>query len=120
MTNNYNFRSPTFDDAGQVLDLMIRCDISESGEADSEMEDLVGDWKDIDLNQDAWLVFTSEKDLFGYASVNPWGADLRYDIYIEPTLDGDKLVRELLSRCETRGAELSKGEKEYGFNVRKS
>jgi len=113
MTSNHIFRSPTFDDAQQVLDLMIRCDIHESGEADSEMEDLVGDWKELDLSQDAWLVFTPENDLFGYASVNPWGADLKYDIYVEPTLDGNELVCELLSRCETRGVELAKLEKDY-------
>jgi len=112
MDKNYSFRSPTFDNAQTVLDLMIRCDIHESGEADSEMEDLVGDWKELDLEQDAWLVFTPENDLVGYASVNSWGADLKYDIYIEPTLDDNELVRKLLSRCETRGAQLAKGEKE--------
>jgi len=113
MTNNFIFRSPTFNDAQPVLDLMIRCDIHESGEADSEMEDLVGDWKELDLNQDAWLVFSLDDNLVGYASVNPWGTDLKYDIYIEPTLAGDELVRELLSRCEARGAEVAKEEKEY-------
>ena len=113
MTNNYNFRSPTFNDTQPVLDLMIRCDIHESGEADSEMEDLVGDWKQLDLSKDAWLVFTPENELVGYSSVNPWGADLKYDIYVEPRLDGDELVRELLSHCEARGIELAKGKKEY-------
>ena len=113
MTNNHTFRSPTFDDAQTVLDLMIRCDIHESGEPDSEMEDLVGDWKELDLEQDAWLVFTLENDLVGYASVNPWGTHLKYDIYVEPTLEDNELVIELLSRCETRGIELAKEEKEY-------
>ncbi|MDX1377844.1 MAG: GNAT family N-acetyltransferase [Anaerolineales bacterium] len=114
MTSNYTFRAPTFDDAKPVLDLMIRCDIHESGEADSEMEDLVGDWKELDLNQDAWLIFSSAENLIGYASVNPWGPDLKYDIYAEPTLDdgNNELVRELLSRCEARGAQLANGEKE--------
>lgn len=112
MTTNYTFRSPTFDDTQSVLDLMIRCDIHESGEADSEMEDLVGDWKELDLDQDAWLVFSSDGNLVGYASVNPWGADLKFDIYVEPTLKDDSLVSELLSRCEARGTQLAKGEKE--------
>ena len=113
MNNNSIFRSPTFDDAQAVLDLMIRCDIHESGEADSEMEDLVGDWKELDLDKDAWLVFSSDDNLIGYASVNPWGADLKYDIYVEPKLDDDTLISELLSRCEARGGQLVKGEKEY-------
>jgi len=107
--NKYHtFRPPTLDDAKQTLDLMIRCDIHDSGEPDSEMEDLVNDWDNIDLNQNAWLVFTPEDKLVGYASVNPWGADLKYDIYIEPTLEGNELVTELLSRCEARGTKLAK------------
>ncbi len=110
MTNEYLFRSPTLDDANPTLELMIRCDIHDSGEPDSEMEDLVNDWGNIDLNQDAWLVFTPEDKLVGYASVNPWGADLKYDIYFEPTLNDDEIVRELLSRCEARGTKLAKGE----------
>jgi len=108
MTNIFTFRSPTLDDAKLTLDLMIRCDIHETGEADSEMEDLVADWKELDLSQDAWLVFTPENDLIGYASVNPWVTDLKYDIYVEPTMDDNELVPELLSRCEMRGTELAK------------
>lgn len=110
MTNKLIFRSPTLDDAKQTLDLMIRCDIAYSGEADSELEDLVNDWNEINLGQDAWLVLASDQNVIGYASVMQWNADLRYDIYVEPTLDDDTLVGELLSRCEARGAQLAKAE----------
>jgi mycothiol synthase len=109
MTNNFIFRSPTLDDAQQTLDLMIRCDIAYSGEADSEMEDLVNDWENSDLSQNAWLVLTSEQQVIGYAAVMQWNADLRYDIYVEPTLADDTIVRELLSRCEARGKTLATG-----------
>lgn len=109
MTNNFIFRSPTLDDAQQTLDLMIRCDIAYSGEADSEMEDLVNDWEYSDLSQDAWLVLTSAQQVIGYAAVMQWNADVRYDIYVEPTLADNTLVSELLSRCEVRGKQLAKG-----------
>jgi mycothiol synthase len=109
MTNNFIFRSPTLDDAQQTLDLMIRCDIAYSGEADSEMEDLVNDWENSDLSQDAWLVLTSAQQVIGYAAVMQWNADLRYDIYVEPTLADDTIVRELLARCEARGKALATG-----------
>jgi ribosomal protein S18 acetylase RimI-like enzyme len=39
-----------------------------------------------------------------------WNADLRYDIYVEPALDDNALVGELLSRCEARGKQLVTGE----------
>jgi mycothiol synthase len=107
MTNNFIFHSPTLDDAQQTLDLMIRCDIAYSGEADSEMEDLVNDWENSDLSQDAWLVLTSEQQVIGYAAVMQWNADLRYDIYVEPTLANDDIISQLLSRCEASGKELA-------------
>lgn len=110
MTKDLIFRSPNMDDAQQALDLMIRCDIHESGEADSELEDLVNDWGEIDLGQDAWMVLSPEQNVIGYASVIPWGPDLKYDIYVEPTLDDNQIVSELLTCCETRGAELAKGD----------
>ena len=110
MTKFLIFRSPILDDAQQTLDLMIRCDIHDSGEADSEMEDLVNDWQNIDLSQDAWLVLTSEQHVIGYAAVMQWNADLRYDIYVEPTLDDKALVGNLLSRCEARSRQLAIGE----------
>jgi ribosomal protein S18 acetylase RimI-like enzyme len=110
MTKNHIFRSPTLHDAKQTLALMIRCDIAYSGEADSELEDLIHDWGEIDLDKDAWLVLTADQNLTGYASVMQWNADLRYDIYVEPTLDDDTLIGELISRCEARGAQLAKAE----------
>lgn len=123
MTKNLIFRSPTMDDKQQTLDLMIRCDIHESGEADSEMEDLTNDWNNLDLSQDVWLAHTFEGNLIGYASVNPWGPDLKYDIYVDPALEASELVRDLLSRCETRGRQLATANKEienakcYGVSV---
>ena len=110
MTKNYTFRSPTLDDAKQTLDLMIRCDIAYSGEADSELEDLINDWGEIDLSQDAWLVLPPDQNVIGYASVMQWNADLRYDIYVEPTLEDNALIGELLSQCEARGKQLAKAE----------
>ena len=37
-------RNPTLDDAQRTLDLMIRCDVSEYGEPDTDMTDLLFDW----------------------------------------------------------------------------
>jgi ribosomal protein S18 acetylase RimI-like enzyme len=87
VNKDFTFRSPVPEDAKRTLDLMIRCDVAYSGEPDSEMEDLLNDWENIDLNQDAWLVFTTENKLVGCASVNPWGADLKYEIHVEPTYE---------------------------------
>jgi ribosomal protein S18 acetylase RimI-like enzyme len=106
MIENLIDRSPTLEDAKQTLELLNRCDIAEYGEPDSAMEDLLNDWNNIDLRQDAWLVFTPEQNLIGYAGVVPWGPDLKYDLYVDPTLAAREIIFGLLTRCEARGIQL--------------
>jgi len=107
MIENFIFRSPNIDDIKQTHDFMNRCDISEYGESDSELEDLVNDWNNIDLGRDAWLVFTPEQNLIGYASVIPWGPDLKYDLYVDPILADKEIILGLLTHCEARGTQLA-------------
>ena len=79
-----NARRPTREDAQQVLDLQIRLDVSEFGEANSDLEDLQHDWQQMDLARDAWLLFTPDGDLVGYGAVMQWVSGLRYDIVNDP------------------------------------
>ncbi len=98
---------------------MIRCDIHEWGEPDSEMEDLVNDWKNINLEKDAWLALTADGNLIGYAAVIPWGADHKYDLYVDPTAREGGIIRALLSRCQERSAQQIKEQKqETGVQAR--
>jgi GNAT superfamily N-acetyltransferase len=100
-------RSATKDDAHQTLELMIRSDISEFGEADSDLEDLTHDWEQMDLSRDAWLMFAPGETLVGYASVMEWTSGLRYEFYGHPDWEGDDLVSALLALCEERGQVLA-------------
>lgn len=101
---------PTAGDALRVLQLMIRRDMSEYGQADSSLEDLQYDWDHIDLQHDAWLAPAPDGDLVGYAAVVPWLAALRYDVYLDPSAPqaGPALGQALLARCQARGAELAR------------
>lgn len=101
--NSFSFRHPTLDDAQPVLDLQVRCNIAEYGESDSDMEDLLYDWKEIDLSQDAWLATNPAGELVGYAAVQPAGQNLRYDFYSDPTLKDRMLAKTMLAWCEARG-----------------
>ena len=105
------FRHPAPDDAARVLELMIRRDVEEVGHPDSILEDLRYDWDHISLERDAWLALTPEGGLAGYAAVVPWKAALRYDVLVDPSWPGAAREpgRELLARCQTRGAELARG-----------
>lgn len=97
------FRRPAADDAQQVLDLLIRCDVAEYGEPDSDLEDIQYEWSEIDLSQDAWLAFRPDGLLVGYAAVLTFGPDLRYDVHVDPSWSTETLGQVLLARCEERG-----------------
>jgi ribosomal protein S18 acetylase RimI-like enzyme len=103
MVKELGFRSPRLEDAQQTLELMERCDVHDYGEPDSDMEDLIHGWGQIDLEQDAWLAFTPGGQLVGYAVVLPWGKDVWYDFYVDPSWEGEELGSALLARCEKRG-----------------
>jgi len=100
-------RSPDLSDIRSVLDLLVRRDIRDFGEADSDLEDLTHEWGQIDLARDAWLAFAPSGALVGYASVLPWTSGLRYDVAVDPSWDSDDLGRVLLQRCEQRRIALS-------------
>jgi GNAT superfamily N-acetyltransferase len=101
-------RNPTLDDAQRTLDLMIRCDVSEYGEPDADMTDLLFDWNRIDLDRDAWLALTPDGGVVGYGAVLPWVSDIQYDFYVDPSWEGTKLGQDLLEHCNERGLFLAK------------
>jgi mycothiol synthase len=102
---NLSIRHPTPDDAQAVLDFMIACDVIYYGEPDSDMETLQGDWDGIDLSKDAWLAFSHENQIVGYAAVQKAGQRFTFDQYVHPNLALSGLTRHLLTFCETRARE---------------
>ncbi len=105
--NSLTVRRPTLDDVQATLDLMIACDIAEFGEPDSSLEDLLDQWDDIDLQQDAWLAYTPGDNLVGYACVSG-GAISFFDLYTSPSLDQVDLNIHLLNLCQERAIEQAK------------
>ena len=101
-------RPPRPEEAEKVLDLMIRGDISEYGEPDSDLDDILRDWEGIDLERDAWLAQSAQGELAGYAAVTPFGANLRYHIHVDPAKKCDSLLTALLEQCERRGSEIAR------------
>jgi mycothiol synthase len=107
MNKNILFRFPDLNDVQPTLELMIRCDIADFGEPDSAKEDLLNDWNNINLREDAWLALTPEQNVIGYAAVIRWGADYKYDLYVDPALSRKEIIQALLNRCEARSAQLA-------------
>lgn len=106
---NFTVRHPEISDAQAALDLMNLCDIAEYGESDSSLEDLVDEWSGIDLSRDAWLVFTHQNQLIGYAAIFASGQRYTFDFYVHPTVAPGGLARRLLKLCEDRAGEQLKG-----------
>lgn len=105
----WSFRSPVMDYAQRVLDLQVRGDIAEYGESDSDMTDLLHEWEEMDLAQDAWLACDAAGNLAGYAAVVPWGPGLRYMVHVDPPVGDPELGGALLARCMARGRALAPG-----------
>ncbi len=106
MLEKFYLRRPQLSDQAAVLDLMIRCDVRDVGQPDSDLSDLQFDWKGINLDQDAWLAFAKKGALRGYAAVLPWRTGRRVAIYDDPGTEKDELFLGLLILCEQRIAAL--------------
>ena len=100
------YTRPSISDAAAVLELMIAVDIAEYGEPDSELEDLLQEWEQIDLSQDAWLVYDRQERVVGYGKFAAVDGDFQMDFYVHPQLSPDDLRSEIISRCEKRVQEL--------------
>ena len=90
---------PTVEDADKVLELQIACDIAEYGEPDSDLEDLLDEWEELDLRQSAWLILDKEKNLAGYAATTEDDGDYTINFYVHPNGEGEKLAAHLLILC---------------------
>ncbi len=108
MIKDLNIQQPKDDDLKDVLDLIIRNDISEYGESDTDIEDLQYEWGEIDLELDAWVAISKEGEFVGYAAVLPYGDDYRYDFYVDPSMNDTSIGETLLQKCEMRGLDLYK------------
>ena len=99
---NRGTRHPHPDDAQRVLDLMQACDTADYGEPDTDMQDLLYDWKQADITQDATLVEASTGELIAYAALIRHGDALRLDLFVDPQGRADNLMENLLSTLERR------------------
>lgn len=106
MLEKFLLRRPDQIDKKNVLDLMIRCDIRDVGQPDSEMSDLDYDWSEMDLSKDGWLALDAKGNLRGYGAVLPWRIGRRMAIYDDPGTENDELFLGLLVLCEKRAANM--------------
>ncbi len=109
MVNPPQVDRPTADDLSRVFELIIRSDVAEYGEPDSELSDLKYQWAQLDLGLDAWLVRGDQGRVNGYAAVVPSRGEVRIDLVVDPEGGSRAIASELLLRAEQRIRELAVG-----------
>jgi mycothiol synthase len=99
-----NVRRPTPGDAAAVAELV---DAYERTYAvpETSADDMRDEWKDLDLEQDAWLLEVDGR-LAGYASVFGHGGEILYvDGYVHPELTGRGVGSRIVELTEARSRE---------------
>jgi mycothiol synthase len=62
-------RAPTVDDAEAVTEVISACELAESGRTETTVEVLMGDWRGIELLQEALVVTAPDGSVAAYADV---------------------------------------------------
>jgi mycothiol synthase len=104
-------RPATRGDGPEIVDLLNACDVAETGEPDSSIEDLENDWtmEGFDIARDAWVAESAAGELVGYAYAGDQfrTGELEADLWVHPAHHEPELGGRLLGLAERRAAELA-------------
>jgi ribosomal protein S18 acetylase RimI-like enzyme len=103
-----SYERPRPEEIEAVFDLIVRCDIAEYGEPDTEFSDLKHEWSRMDIEQDVWLAKTESDEIIGYAALIPSKDELHFDVKSDPGYEQSDLLTEMLDRCEERAREIAR------------
>lgn len=110
LPKQYTVRAPGQDDISAILELIAACDVAADGEADPwTEEDILNDWRGINLAMDAWLVVAAEGRLVGYMILMEHDrkhGHIHSDGYVHPEHRGQGIGTTLFRLAEARAREL--------------
>jgi len=102
-----NVRRPTEADAADVTELIRAFDTALTGQAESTVEDVLHDWRQLDLARDAWVVEIDGR-LAGFCELDKRSDELRADGYVHPDFFdrgvGGRLIELSEDEASARGA----------------
>ncbi|MCB0009825.1 MAG: hypothetical protein KDE04_25340, partial [Anaerolineales bacterium] len=95
-------RPATPADAPAVLALMIRCDVAELGEPDSDLADVEHVFGQLNLAEDSFLWWDGAGQLVGYGAVLPQGDNFALEFNSDPAWPDGQLTATILAQLLTR------------------
>jgi mycothiol synthase len=99
-------RPPTLDDLGAVVDLGNAFERAFLGAESFTPAEIADEWRQLDLERDAWLVFATDGRLAGYATLEDRGEErFMSDGYVHPELRGLGVGGRLVDLAEERALE---------------
>lgn len=102
----FTLRHPTPADLQTVYDLLIACDLDYLGYPDTDLQDLINEWKDFPLDTNAWIM-TTPQQVVGYEIIDPAGeGDFYADGYVHPKFKNQGIGSRLLQTAEARARDL--------------
>ena len=106
LAGGFSVRHPTWDDLPAALALTIICDNALGDAGDFSLEELRNEWRVIDLERDAWLVFAPDGTLVGCGMLRLWaGVQHVGDTCVHPDYYGRGIGSLLLRVAEERARE---------------
>jgi len=110
--DDYEIRSPTFDDVEAVSDMLVATDIADAGVSESDADLIRDQWSSpgFEPSEDAWVVTDPNGTVVAYANVSPEGeAKLKSWGGVHHDHRGRGLGAALLDRMEARTSERLRG-----------
>ncbi len=99
-------RPAQLSDLPAVTELFQTCDIADSGEPDTDSEDILSDWQEagFDLATASSLLIAPDRQIVGYTAIHPSSLGMRVSPYtqVHPAYRGQGLERFLLNLSEQR------------------
>jgi mycothiol synthase len=93
-------RAPTWDDLAEVLELVTASDVATTGESDWTEEALRTEWRELDLEHDAWVVEVENRIGACATFEDRGGGRLIVEGYVHPELRGRGLGSALIDVTE--------------------
>lgn len=100
-------RAPRADEAAAIQALIVATDVAEFGESQGyTLDDLLGDWRELELERDAWVAIGPEGELAGYGYLRQRGhVRMDAEVYVHPDQTGRGIGTALARLAERRARE---------------